>query len=154
VCPIEKRFWERFCDALDLPSEFKSRGNWSTGTDFGEDYAGERQQIAERLLLKTGDEWISLLRRAEVPIAPVLDWREAMKSEHAAANGAMAEYDYNGEKVRVPTTPVSITSAAELKAKDNAALADAHRSKANDVSRAPYLGEHNQAVFKELGIEP
>ena len=152
VCPIEERFWERFCDAVDL-RELKARGDWSTGVDFGKDYVGERMHIAEQLRTKTRDEWTSILRDAQVPIAPVLDWREAMNSEHAQANGAMAEYEYNGKKVRVPTTPVSITSATQLQGKGNDALADAHRSKANAVTRAPYLGEHNADVFKELGIE-
>ena len=35
VCPMEKHFWERFCDALDLPADVKARGDWSSGSRRG-----------------------------------------------------------------------------------------------------------------------
>jgi crotonobetainyl-CoA:carnitine CoA-transferase CaiB-like acyl-CoA transferase len=155
VCPIERHFWERFCDALELPTEVRRRGDWSNGVDTGKDYVelGERQQIANRLRCRKRDDWISILGQAEVPVAPVLDWRDAMASDHANANGTMAEYEYNGNTVRVPTSPASVTSVAELNGGGRAALAESHRKKSEAVARAPYLGEHTEAVFRELGIQ-
>lgn len=151
VCPIERRFWERFCDALELPAALRSRGDWSGGADMGPGYDDERGLIGKRFAARSRDEWLQILRAAEVPVAPVLDWREAMSSAHAEANGVMARYEYRGREVRVPTTPVSITSAGDLSGGDES-LAEAHRRKAKDVRRAPYLGEHNAELYKELGL--
>ena len=153
VCPIERHFWERFCDALGLSAELRARGDWQSGVDMGRDYIalGERQAIAGALRSRPRAAWIAILGQAQVPVAPVLDWREVIDSPHAQANGAMAGYVCNGHQVRVPATPVSITAAAAL-ARDGG-LGEAHRGKADVVTRAPALGEHNQAVFHELGID-
>jgi crotonobetainyl-CoA:carnitine CoA-transferase CaiB-like acyl-CoA transferase len=153
VCPIERRFWEAFCIALDLPDEVRARGDWSGGTDMGSAYValGERALIAERLCLKPCDEWLAILREARVPVAPVLDWRESMASAHAQANGVMGSYAHRGRAVRVPVTPVSITAASA--AGSTEAIAEAHRRKADQLPRAPHLGEHNDEILRELGIE-
>lgn len=155
VCPIERRFWESFCDVLELPAELRVRGQWQGGTDMGADYValGERDLIQARIAARPRDEWVRLLARADVPVAPVLDWREAMQSPHAQANGLMTQYEYRGHTVRLPTTPVSVTPAADLADTSVERLAKAHRDKREAVTRAPHLGEHNKEVLKELGIE-
>ncbi|VTU29547.1 Formyl-coenzyme A transferase [Variovorax sp. SRS16] len=152
VCPIERRFWDSFCTVLELPDDVRARGDWSSGSDMGSDYIalGERTLIGERLRLKPRDEWVALLREAQVPVAPVLDWRESMASAHAQANGTMASYDYRERAVRVPVAPVSVTAASA--AGSTEAIAEAHRRRAEQVPRAPYLGEHNDEILKELGL--
>lgn len=154
VCPIERVFWERFCDALELPAELRARGNWTRGTDSGSEYIvlGERMQVQEKLLKRTCAEWMDILGKANVPAAPVLDWREAMAADHAAANGTMAQYEYRGRTVCVPTTPVSITSVEELQDSGYEQLAQSHRRKRELVDPPPQLGEHNEDLMKELGI--
>lgn len=154
VCPIERRFWDSFCAALDMPQELRARGDWSSGVDMGGAYAalGERELIAERLRQRPRDEWVDILGQARVPAAPVLDWSEAMNSRHAQANGVIAEYESRGRQVRVPVAPVSVSPAAALHSADD--IADAHRRKADQVKRAPHLGEHNDEILRELGIEP
>jgi len=152
VCPIEQRFWDAFCLALDLPDELRTRGDWSGGTDMGSAYValGEREQIGGRLRRRPRDEWLAVLRRAQVPVAPVLDWREAMASPHARANGTMRSYDYRGREVTVPVAPSSVTAVSPPVGTDE--IADAHRRKAEHVGRAPYLGEHNNEILRELGL--
>jgi len=154
VCPMERHFWERFCDALELPAEVKARGDWSSGSDMGERYVelGERELIEQRTRTRSLAEWSRLLAAVEVPFAPILDWREAMASPHAAANGVMADYEYRGHTVRVSTTPVSVTPTADIGAAGYEGLARAHRGKAQQVRRPPTLGEHNDELLKELGI--
>ncbi len=154
VCPIEKRFWEKFCDVLELPPDLRARGDWRSGTDAGAAYAsmGEREQIQQRLRTRNAADWIARLVAADIPVAPVLDWREAMHSPHAEANGVMTRYGLHGHEVEVPTTPVSITSAAELEAGGAAMLAEAHRRKRALVRPPPELGEHNHELMLELGL--
>lgn len=156
VCPIEKHFWERFCDVLALPAEVRARGDWSSGSDMGPAYValGEQDLIQSRIALRPRDEWLALLAQADVPAAPILDWREAMSSPHAAANGAMASYEYRGRTVRVPTIPVSVTGHSELApgADPIDEVARAHRERAARIVRPPYLGEHNERLLRELGV--
>jgi len=154
VCPTEKHFWERFCDALALPPEMRARGNWASGSDMGGDYVvlGEREAIQARIATRPRDEWVAVLADADIPVAPVLDWREAMASDHAASNGVMTGYEYKGRQVRVPTAPVSVTAGADLAGGGYEALAEAHRRKGESVGRAPHLGEHNAEILRELGL--
>ena len=154
VCPIERRFWERFCDALDLPAAWRAHGDWSGGADLGTGYDDERAAIAARVRTRPRDAWAQALQQAGVPVAPVLDWREAMASEHARANGVMTHYSYRGREVHVPAAPVSVTAVRDLRDGSDAALAAAHRAKAHGLEPAPDLGAHNDAVLAELGIQP
>lgn len=155
VCPIERRFWERFCDVLSLGDELRSRGDWSGGVDLGSVWAaqGERELIQACLRTRDAAEWLGLLAAADIPVAPVLDWRDTMLCAHAQANGVMASYEQEGHTVKVPTIPVSVHAAGEVAA-GTAALAAAHRAKANKVSRPPALGEDNAEILRELGIAP
>jgi crotonobetainyl-CoA:carnitine CoA-transferase CaiB-like acyl-CoA transferase len=152
VCPLEKHFWERFCDVVGL-EHLKSRGDWSdAGMDYGRAYTGEREEIQERMVTKTRPEWVALLAEADVPVAPVLDWREAMDTEHARANGVMAEYEYHGRTFRIPTTPVSIVSASDGDVSLEH-LADRHRRKHEVLTPPPDLGEQTDEILEELGAE-
>jgi crotonobetainyl-CoA:carnitine CoA-transferase CaiB-like acyl-CoA transferase len=155
VCPIERRFWEKFCDVLDLPQELKERGDWSKGSDAGAAYdtLGEREVIQHRMSTRDAKDWLARLGAADIPVAPVLDWRQSMDSPHAQANGVMARYELDGHEVRVPTTPVSITATEEIAAGGYGALAQAHRQKHTLVRRPPALGEHNASLAQELGIQ-
>ncbi len=155
LCPTEKHFWERFCDALELSTEIRARGDWSGGSDMGASYLalGERELIQAKLMTKSRETWVGVLARADIPFAPVLDWREAMLSQHAEANGVMNAYDHHGKTVRSPASPVSVTSGEALIGQGYEGWAQAHRSKAQGIARAPTLGEHNEQIFRELGID-
>lgn len=154
VCPIEQRFWTRFCDVLSLPPEVKARGNWEDGIDLGADYVaqGEQRLIADVMHTRSQAGWLELLREVEVPVSPVLDYVEAMASTHAQANGVMAHYQLRDRTVATPVPPVSITPAGPDM--DYIALADSHRSKAMNAQRPPELGEHNEEILRELRFVP
>ena len=101
VAPTERKFWEAFCDALDLPPEWKSRGEWSaTHGDTGKDY-GEFDTIAERMKTKTLAEWQKLLTEADVPWSPVLSLVDAINSDHAEANRVLINTDVQGGDVKI-----------------------------------------------------
>lgn len=152
VCPIERHFWERFCEALGMPAEFRSVGTWdSTGIDFGDGYEDERAEIERRIRSKDRDAWVQILAEADVPVAPVLDVDEAMRSEHADANGVMVTFDYDGRVARVPTTPVSVVSTGG-RAPSDAELAGAHRAKGDGLGPPPHLGEHTAELLELLGL--
>jgi crotonobetainyl-CoA:carnitine CoA-transferase CaiB-like acyl-CoA transferase len=152
VCPIEQHFWERFCDVVGLSPEARVRGDWSQGADYGRAYPGEYDEIQTRMRTCTRDEWQVALAAADVPIAPILDWREMMDAEHAAANGLTTTYIYHGTSVRVPTSPASITPLSDSDSIDFEVLAEAHRQKGAGLTPAPDLGQHNREILEELGL--
>jgi hypothetical protein len=64
----------------------------------------------------------------------------------------MTSYTLHGREVRIPTTPASITPAADLAQGGYAALCAAHRRKGHGVTRPPELGEHESQLLQELGL--
>jgi crotonobetainyl-CoA:carnitine CoA-transferase CaiB-like acyl-CoA transferase len=154
VCPIERHFWERFCDVVGLGADAKSRGDWTNGEDFGTTDGGEQEEVQQRIATRPRDEWVRLLAAADVPVAPVLEWPESMSSDHARANGLMTTYRYRERAVDVPTSPVSVTSAADLADFELGSLSVAHREKGASLSAAPEIGEHTEEVLKEIGFKP
>lgn len=154
VAPSERHFWERFCDALELPAEMRARGDWRSGSDMGENYValGEREIIQSKIRQRTCAEWVGILAKADLPFSPILHWSEAMATPHAQANGVMTEYEYRGRTVKVPVTPVSITPSADLSETGYEGLAQAHRDKVRNVRRPPTLGENNEEILRELGV--
>ncbi|MEY2448689.1 MAG: hypothetical protein QOH79_2165 [Acidimicrobiaceae bacterium] len=151
VCPMEEHFWHRFCDVLELPEEIRERGDWSGGTDFGAGYEGELEAIRERMAKRTAAEWNDLLAAADVPAALVLDWRQAMSSEHAHVNGAMLTYDYKDRAATIPTTPVSVLSDVSADASYEE-IAERHRAKGSELAQPPDLGENSAEILEEIGL--
>lgn len=152
VCPLEQRFWEAFCDVLGLPAEVRERGTWeTTGMDFGIGYDDERALVEKHLRQRDRDEWVLLLAEADVPAAPVLTFDEAIRSDHARANGATVTFPYRGHDVRIPTTPVSVTSKPEGDPSDEV-LAAAHRAKGEGLGPPPRIGEHAAEILELIGL--
>jgi crotonobetainyl-CoA:carnitine CoA-transferase CaiB-like acyl-CoA transferase len=111
VCPIERRFWEAFCDLLELPAAWKNEGSWdASGMDWGKGRTDERRLIAERMRTRPLSEWLTRLEAAGIPFSPLLNIKEAATTAHAEAVGVMAAMTVNGTKVYVPNVPLHITS--------------------------------------------
>ena len=65
----------------------------------------------------------------------------------------MTTYKYRERAVDVPTSPVSVTSAADLADFELGSLSTAHREKGASLSAAPEIGEHTEEVLKEIGFK-
>jgi len=139
VCPIERKFWERFCAALDLPDGWSGRGDWVTShADYG--YDDERATIAERMCARTLAEWCAVFDEIEIPFAPLLSAEEAMRGEQAQAVELMRRIDVDGE-------PVDVVASAVRLAPD-----DATPPVRRDLGSPPHLGAHTDEVLAELGL--
>jgi len=135
VCPIERKFWERFCDVVGLPEGWRSRGRWGEGShaDYGSD--DERPTIAGALAAHDLAHWVEVLGAADVPFAPVLEVEEAMASAHAEANGVMRPVRVGDQQVVVAASPVRPPAAPD-----------------DPVPAAPGIGEHTDELLEELGL--
>ena len=71
-------------------------------------------KVKDALLARTNDEWVELLRGADIPVAPVRHIEEMFFDEHAIAEGLIAEYDHPvvgkyrgfGVPIRMSETPL------------------------------------------------
>ena len=140
VCPIEKVFWQSFCDLLELPAEWKARGTWGRSEmDHGIEYPWERAEIAKRIRLDTRAHWEAEFSRIRIPYASILTLEESLASEQAQAIGAMREVSVNGTPAKIPANPIRFAGEAA--------------PSPDDLPRTPALGEHTNAILAELGIE-
>jgi crotonobetainyl-CoA:carnitine CoA-transferase CaiB-like acyl-CoA transferase len=143
--PLEKRFWERFCDLVGLDPAWKEFGSWdATGMchGAGERYDHERPAIANGIGAQPLDYWVPRFERAEIPFAPVLTIKEAMESEHAEVVGVMRETTVDGKTLRIPAVPIRL-------ADDDASVP----GRLAPLSPPPQLGEQRDQILRELGID-
>jgi len=140
VCPLEKVFWQRFCDLAGL-DQLRDRGEWTHSMDFG--YDDEIPLIAEAVSKRSLDEWSALLDEAEIPFAPILTLEEALKSDHAAVNRVMRGTEVRDGRAYVAASPVQISADA-----DEAAQPDLP-----DVDAPPDLGVDTDAILHEIGLD-
>jgi crotonobetainyl-CoA:carnitine CoA-transferase CaiB-like acyl-CoA transferase len=141
VAPVEKKFWQEFCDVADL-GHLRERGNWESGMDFGRgpDYEAERAEIAGAVSGRTLEQWTDILSRTAVPFAPVLTLEEALQSDHAAALGVMRASTVGGQGVEVAATPIRIT-------------ADGGPERGlGPLTSPPGIGEQTEEILGELGL--
>lgn len=73
VAPLEERFWQQFCEAIDLPIPLR---------DDSLDPQATRQAVAERIAQRSAREWEERFAGRDVCCAVVLSLREALAHPH------------------------------------------------------------------------
>jgi crotonobetainyl-CoA:carnitine CoA-transferase CaiB-like acyl-CoA transferase len=141
LCPAEQKFWAEFCDLVGLPDDWRQRGDWSgSGMDFGEKYEDERTEIARLMATEPLSTWIARLEQTSIPFGPLLDWREAMSSEHAHANHVMRSVIVDDAVVPIARLPIDIQAHGSAPPAPAAPLS------------LPEVGQHNREILEELGL--
>jgi len=142
ICPIERKFWEVFCDVVGLPAEYKSAGNWdSSGMDWGNGREQERVLIGRAIRGRTLNDWQEAFEAAGVPFSPLLTLEEAIETEQARVVGVTATTMVNGQTVRVANIPIQIGTLDG---------ADGPPPRTDTVPPPPALGEHTQEFLREV----
>jgi crotonobetainyl-CoA:carnitine CoA-transferase CaiB-like acyl-CoA transferase len=144
ICPIEQKFWERFCDVAGLPAETRARGSWETsGMDFGggEGAEAESEVVAARVREETLEWWTEALTASEVPFAPILTLAEVLGSEHAQQEEAMRSFTVRDTEVTVPASPVRVRESVEPP-----------ESELLDLAAPPELGADAESILADLGL--
>lgn len=141
VCPVEKRFWDVFCDLAELPDELRDRGDWTHSMEFGFD--DEMPVIAAAMRRRTMGEWREALLAADIPFAPVLTLEEAMSSDHAAANDVLrTTTTAAGDEVRVAASPLRLDPDLDSALEPGLA----------PLGPPPDVGQHNDDLLAEIGL--
>lgn len=139
VCPIEQKFWLRFCDVLGLPESWKSRGSWEgTGVDYG--YPEEREAIAAITRTRTLSDWLGKLSDASIPCSPLLSEREAIESEHAAAEQTLRTVQVAGQQARIVRPPFNFGPGERTPSAAPAPV-------------TPQLGGDEATILRDLGLQ-
>lgn len=98
-------FWRRLCDAVGHP-EWKDDPRYESNA--------ARLERREELLglfegifrTKTREEWLKILKDADVPNSPVLELHDAVRSEQALHNGVVQRIEQDGKVVDVIKLPI------------------------------------------------
>jgi crotonobetainyl-CoA:carnitine CoA-transferase CaiB-like acyl-CoA transferase len=140
LCPAEKKFWVEFCELLALPESWRDRGAWTeSGMDFGATYDDERKEIARIIATEPLSTWVARLEKTRIPFGPLLDWREALSSEHARANHVMRLVSVDDKEVPIARLPIDIHATNH------------ERVYAEPLS-LPAVGQHNREILEQLGL--
>ncbi|WP_180899119.1 CaiB/BaiF CoA transferase family protein [Martelella soudanensis] len=122
AAPIEDRFWQRFCELIELPEEYR---------DDAKDPERTRTVVAAIMARAPVDHWDRLLG-ADCCCAKVRNMEEAMADAHFAATGTFDRKVVTRDGRTLTGTTVPIDSALSV---------------SSDRMQAPKLGEQNSLLF-------
>ena len=140
ICPIERHYWQRFCQATELGLENAERGRWQKGAPLDYGYEDEYRLISDAIAKRTVDEWIEALGRADVPFAPILTPLEAARSDHANENQILRTVIHRDQLAHVVSSPIRIGSGLE------------ESRRQADLGPVPELGQHDEEILTRLGL--
>ncbi len=144
VTAFTEAFWRKLCLALDCP-EFIEDPRFVTMKERLQNRDELMQELHERFIQKTCEEWIAILDRHDVPNSPVLNVLDVLNHQVTRERNLLQpQITVDGRKVEVSRQPVVFgTELPPVKS----------------VPRSPLLGEHSEDVLRdwlsesEQGIE-
>jgi len=128
AAPIEQKFWERFCELIELPEPFRDDKQDPDAT-----LAEVRRMIAQR----PSDEWRRIFYREDCCCSIVQTLREALADSHFLERGLFDYVLENEEGDSIPATVVCVCPQFRDSPTVNAS--------------APALGAHNDGILKKHG---
>ena len=121
VASLEQKFWDNFCDAIELPQTWR---------DDRRDPAGTRAAVAACVAQRTSAEWQTKLAGLDVCCNIVASVEEASRDPHFAARGVFGRQLTAGG-MTLPALPVPLADAVRID---------------GTLASAPSLGEFDPAA--------
>lgn len=125
--------WRKLCNEIGR-EDLAENEKFITNPLRAENYDELRPLIAERIVMKTTDEWQKILDAAGVPNGPINDIERVTKDPQVLAREMLVEIEHpKAGKMKIPGVPIkmSLTQGVVEKA-------------------APILGEHTDKVLKKF----
>jgi len=119
-------------DLLDFPplKQFTDNNDWFEKRD------NIKQLLADHLCTNTTEHWLSILEKADVWCAPVLDYDSLMKEEgYRVLEMEVTVKTSNGLSVKTTRCPLRVDGELMLSTRG-----------------APMLGEHNEELDRQFGL--
>jgi crotonobetainyl-CoA:carnitine CoA-transferase CaiB-like acyl-CoA transferase len=133
VATRQEIFWRRLCEAIGHGA-LADEPRYSTNALRVQNRAELVPKLEAIFRGRTVDEWISALRKADVPAAPVNNLDRAFAEPPVAEREMIVEYDHpDVGRVRLPGNPIKMSGVSGTISKP-----------------APRLGEHTDNVLSEL----
>jgi formyl-CoA transferase len=130
------RLWQTLCEVL-ARSDLAADARLATIAGRLANRLTLIEELEKTFAARTAAEWIDILLAAGIPAGPILNYAEALASEHAKAREAVMEFEHPVEgKVKSIGFPVKLSE-----------------TKQRVRRHPPLLGEHNDEILSELGID-
>ncbi|MWV38681.1 CaiB/BaiF CoA-transferase family protein [Natrialba sp. INN-245] len=137
VACLNQKLWRQLCEAIDRP-ELAEDDRFETNGDRVEHMSELEAELEETFRERTTDDWMSILvEDAGVPAGPVLEVEDALYNEQTEARGATTTIE-DPERGEIPVVEHPLNYG---------------RAQSGFESPPPRLGEHNRAVFEDLGYD-
>jgi crotonobetainyl-CoA:carnitine CoA-transferase CaiB-like acyl-CoA transferase len=135
IAPGVDRHWQGMCEALERPDLYADP-RFKTAANRGANHRAWVEIIDHMVHPFSVDEVVARLRRAEVPVAPVLAPDAVHADPHIRATGMLQEYEHpRVGRIRMPRPAGAFFGAQQV------------------LSPAPAHGEHTVEILRELGLE-
>ena len=105
AAPLEQRFWEIFCELIQLPNELRN------DSDKPHDVIRTVQKI---IVKKTGSEWEKVFSGHDVCCNIVLTMKEAVQSQHISAGKIFSRHIENEQGKSLAAVPVPVEVGFQL----------------------------------------
>ena len=128
AAPIEQKFWENFCDLIELPDELRDDKKNPEAT-----LAEARRIIAS----KPSDEWKRVFYHQDCCCSIVQTLKEALTDQHFLDRGLFDHVLENEEGDSIPATVVCVSPQ--------------FRGSPTARKSAPAVGSHNDVILKKHG---
>jgi crotonobetainyl-CoA:carnitine CoA-transferase CaiB-like acyl-CoA transferase len=126
--------WEKFCDVVGLP-ELGSDPRYATNADRVARYDELMPRIQAIIQQRTADDWLELLRAADVPVGKINSVSEALADPHLVERNFIVKMQHPSlGMLRSLATPIHMTETP-----------------LRYQQPPPLLGEHTQQILAELG---
>ncbi|MGZ8266170.1 MAG: CaiB/BaiF CoA transferase family protein [Burkholderiales bacterium] len=133
VATRQEVFWRRLCEAMGHP-ELTADPKFSTNALRVQNRAELVPRLEAIFRERTVEAWMAVLRKADVPAAPVNNLDRAFSEPPVAEREMIVEYDHpDVGRVRLPGNPIKMSGVTGTISKP-----------------APRLGEHTTSVLTEL----
>ncbi len=127
---LERRFWRRLCQAIDRPDLADAN------LEREDEALAAHEILREVFQTKSAQEWDEVLKRHDVPAAPVRRSSEVVRDPHVRAMRLLREVRGEGEPLLSLAHPIRWLKGGPVRR-----------------GTAPRLGEHTQEILLALGYE-